>query len=97
MDLLVRTDTAAHEPRIQQKSEGDNRDMKVIIDSVEDYLAENLPPAGIEAEWFGLTYINVIWQAKMVSGMMQAFLGSFAAVWFAMIVLYCPRSGASWR
>ena len=85
---FVRTDTWRRTSLwIQQKS-GDNRDMKVIIDSVEDYLAENPPPAGIEAEWFGLTYINVIWQAKMVSGMMVAFLGSFAAVWLMMIVLY---------
>lgn len=72
---------------IQQKS-GDNRDMKVIVDSVDDYIAANPPPAGIKAEWFGLTYINVIWQSKMVSGMMVSFLGSFAAVWLMMIILY---------
>lgn len=72
---------------IQQKS-GDNRDMTTIVKSVEDYVAANPPPAGIQAKWFGLTYINVIWQSKMVSGMMISFLGSFTAVWFMMIVLY---------
>ncbi|NLF23970.1 MAG: MMPL family transporter, partial [Lentisphaerae bacterium] len=85
---FVRTDTWRRTSLwIQQKS-GDNRDMKVIIDSVTDYIAANPPPAGVQAEWFGLTYINVIWQAKMVSGMMLAFLGSFAAVWLMMIILY---------
>lgn len=72
---------------IQQKS-GDNRDMSTIVKSVDTYIADNPPPMGIQAEWFGLTYINVIWQEKMVSGMMLAFLGSFTAVWFMMIILY---------
>lgn len=85
---FVRTDTWRRTTMwIQQKS-GDNRDMKVIVDSVDGYIAANPPPAGIQAEWFGLTYINVVWQSKMVSGMMVSFLGSFAAVWFMMIILY---------
>ncbi len=72
---------------IQQKS-GDNRDMKVIIAAVADYIADNPPPAHLKAEWFGLNYINVVWQSKMVVGMLVAFLGSFAAVWLMMIILY---------
>jgi predicted RND superfamily exporter protein len=85
---FVRTDTWRNTSLwIQQKS-GDNRDMKVIIDGVDRYLAAHPAPLGIQARWFGLTYINVIWQAKMVSGMMLAFLGSFAAVWLMMIILY---------
>ena len=85
---FVRTDTWRNTSLwIQQKS-GDNRDMKVIIDGVDRYLAAHPAPLGVQARWFGLTYINVIWQAKMVSGMMLAFLGSFAAVWLMMIILY---------
>jgi predicted RND superfamily exporter protein len=38
--------------------------------------------------WFGLTYINVIWQEKMVSGMMRAFLGSFVVVLIMMTVMF---------
>ncbi len=72
---------------IQQKS-GDNRDMQAVVAAVNQYVDDNPAPAGIKAEWFGLTYINVIWQEKMVSGMMIAFLGSFAAVWLMMIILY---------
>ena len=35
-----------------------------------------------------LTYINVIWQKKMVAGMLQAFLGSFLIVFLMMTLLY---------
>lgn len=85
---FVRTDTWRNTSLwIQQKS-GDNRDMKVIVAAVADYIAANAPPVPIEARWFGLTYINVVWQAKMVNGMLLAFMGSFAAVWLMMIVLY---------
>ena len=72
---------------IQQKS-GDNRDMKVIVAAVSAYITAQPPPIPLKAEWFGLTYINVIWQEKMVYGMMISFLGSFAAVWFMMIILF---------
>ena len=33
-----------------------------------------LGPAGIEAEWAGETYLNLVWQDEMVSGMLEAFL-----------------------
>ncbi len=75
---------------VQLKS-GDNQDMMRVIEAMEAFAAENPPPAGLNLEWFGLTYINVIWQQKMVVGMLQAFLGSFLVVLFMMIVLY--RSG----
>jgi len=85
---FVRTDTWRDASLWVQQKSGDNRDMKVIVAAVEAYMADNPPPLGIEAEWFGLTYINVIWQAKMVNGMLISFLGSFAAVWFMMIILF---------
>lgn len=85
---FVRTDTWRRTSLwIQQKS-GDNRDMQVLVRAVDAYLAAHPAPAGIKARWFGLTYINVIWQEKMVYGMMISFLGSFAAVWFMMIILF---------
>lgn len=85
---FVRTDTWRNTSIwIQQKS-GDNRDMQAITAAVDAYIGANPPPGNIRAEWFGLTYINVIWQAKMVSGMLISFIGSFAAVWLMMIILY---------
>ncbi len=72
---------------VQLKS-GDNRDMVDVVDAVDQFVAENPPPYGLKHHWFGLTYINVIWQQKMVSGMVQAFLGSFLVVFLMMTVLF---------
>jgi hypothetical protein len=72
---------------IQLKS-GDNRDMEKVLQAMDGFFAENPPPAGLEPHWFGLTYINVIWQEKMVSGMLNAFLGSFIVVLVMMSFLF---------
>ncbi|RMF92106.1 MAG: RND transporter [Nitrospinota bacterium] len=72
---------------VQLKS-GDNRDMSRVVQAVERFMAENPPPLPLTPQWFGLTYINVVWQEKMVSGMLQAFLGSFLVVLLMMIALF---------
>jgi hypothetical protein len=71
-----------------QLRSGDNKDMERVVESVETYVAQNPPPGNLKHQWFGLTYINVIWQDKMVSGMLQSFLGSFLVVLLMMIVLF---------
>jgi predicted RND superfamily exporter protein len=72
---------------IQLKS-GDNRDMEQVLQAMETFFAENPIPGDLERHWFGLTYINVIWQEKMVSGMLRAFLGSFIVVLVMMSLLF---------
>ncbi len=67
---------------------GDNRDMKRVMSSVKEYLGANPPPAGMKARWAGLTYINVVWQDKMVTGMLSALLGSFVMVLVIMVILF---------
>ncbi|MCK5861443.1 MAG: MMPL family transporter [Candidatus Hydrogenedentes bacterium] len=74
-----------------QLTSGNNQDMKAVVEAMDAYIAENPPPLGLTCKWFGLTYINVIWQEKMVGGMLQAFLGSFLVVLFMMSILF--RSG----
>lgn len=71
-----------------QLNSGDNRDMSRVVREMENYIAANPPPADMDHRWFGLTYINVIWQDKMVKGMLEAFMGSFLAVLVLMIILY---------
>ncbi|MFW6189472.1 MAG: efflux RND transporter permease subunit [Planctomycetota bacterium] len=71
-----------------QLKSGDNRDMEAVARQVERYLEDNPPPVALEHDWFGLTYINVVWQDKMVKGMLQAFLGSFLVVLILMTVLF---------
>ncbi len=72
---------------LQLKS-GDNIDMSAVVDSVDRFIADNPPPMAVSHDWFGLTYINVAWQKKMVSGMARAFLGSFIIVFVLMTVLF---------
>jgi predicted RND superfamily exporter protein len=62
--------------------------MQALVTAVDRFCAATPPPAGIEHNWFGLTYINVVWQKKMVAGMMQAFAGSFIIVLIMMVVLF---------
>lgn len=70
---------------------GDNQDMSRVVAAVEEFTAQNPPPEGLDVDWFGLTYINVIWQEKMVLGMLSSFFGSFLIVLLMMIMLF--RSG----
>ncbi|NOS35781.1 MAG: MMPL family transporter, partial [Deltaproteobacteria bacterium] len=67
---------------------GDNIDMRGVIDSVEGYIAANPPPGGMTTGWAGLSYINVVWQDSMVSGMLKALMGSFVIVLIIMMVLF---------
>ncbi len=71
-----------------QLNSGDNIDMEKVIAAVEDFEKNNPPPMNLKSEWFGLTYINVIWQNKMVQGMLKSFMGSFLIVLLMMIFLF---------
>ncbi len=71
-----------------QLRSGDNKDMEATIASVENFIEKNPPPIALSKDWFGLTYINVVWQKKMVQGMMNAFLGSFLVVFLMMSLLF---------
>ena len=71
-----------------QLTSGDNQDMLKIIAEVDEYVRNNPPPLPIKHKWFGLTYINTVWQDKMVKGMLEAFMGSFLIVFLMMTFLY---------
>ena len=72
---------------LQLKS-GDNVDMSAVIETVDAYVAANPAPIALAHDWFGLTYINVVWQEKMVEGMARAFAGSFVIVLVLMTILF---------
>lgn len=67
---------------------GDNIDMRRVVERAEGYMAANPPPGGMTTDWAGLSYINVVWQDRMVSGMMSALMGSFVMVLVMMVVLF---------
>jgi len=71
-----------------QLKTGDNKDMSMVLKQVDDYIKEKKAPFKISYDWAGLTYINVVWQNKMVGGMLMNFLGSFIIVFFMMTFLF---------
>lgn len=71
-----------------QMPKGENRDVKAVLDATDVFLAGNPPPPGMEARWAGLSYINVVWQERMVSGMGKALMGSFVMVFIMMVLLF---------
>ncbi len=71
-----------------QLKSGDNKDMEAVIKRVQKFFKENPPPVPMEYHWAGLTYINVIWQNKMVTGMLKSLLGSFVIVFIMMAFLF---------
>jgi hypothetical protein len=71
-----------------QLKKGDNQVMEKVVADVEAYLAANPSPVSIEYNWAGLTYLNTVWQEKMVSGMLNAFLSSFVVVFVMMVILF---------
>jgi len=72
---------------LQLKS-GDNKDMNALAEAVAAYMADNPAPTALEHDWFGLTYINTVWQDRMVWGMARSFAGSFLAVLVLMTLLF---------
>lgn len=71
-----------------QMNKGDNILMSNVVNSVNQYIHDNPLPEGLTVDWAGLNYINVIWQDKMVRGMLWSLLSSFAVVFIMMIFLF---------
>ncbi len=69
-------------------NDGDNRAMQAVVDDTEAYLADQSLPAGVSATWAGETYLNLVWQDKMVNGLLVAFLSTFAVVLILMVLLF---------
>lgn len=84
---LVTWDFSAANIWIQLTS-GDNRDMQNVVESVDEYIRDNPPPVPLEHNWAGLTFINTVWQNKMVWGMLRSFMGSFVIVFLMMTALF---------
>ncbi|MBN1830944.1 MAG: MMPL family transporter [Deltaproteobacteria bacterium] len=72
---------------IQMKT-GDNKDMEAVVRSVNEFMVSNPPPVALSHKWAGLTYLNIVWQDKMVTGMLKSFLGSFVVVLVLMTFLF---------
>ena len=84
---LVTTDYM-HANIWMQLPSGDNKDMEKVVKAVDDFFAARPAPVPLKHSWAGLTYINTVWQNKMVWGMLQSFMGSFIIVFIMMAILF---------
>ncbi|MBN2593211.1 MAG: MMPL family transporter [Sedimentisphaerales bacterium] len=84
---LVTTDYM-HSTIWMQLPSGDNKDMQKVVKAVDEFFEKNPTPVPLKYHWAGLTYINVVWQDKMVWGMLQSFMGSFIIVFIMMAILF---------
>ena len=64
--------------------DGDNQAMQRVVDCTESFPL----PVGTRAEWAGETYLNLVWQDKMVSGMMKAFGSNFVVILVLALLLF---------
>ena len=71
-----------------QLSSGDNQSMQQVVEAAKSYITANPMPEGLNHNWAGLTYINTVWQDKMVGGMMDSLMGAFAMVFILMLILF---------
>lgn len=71
-----------------QLPSGDNQDMGRVLEAVDAFIADTPPPEGVEWDWAGATYINLVWQGEMVTGMLIALLSAFVVVLLMMIGLF---------
>ncbi|MCC5843934.1 MAG: MMPL family transporter [Verrucomicrobia bacterium] len=71
-----------------QLTSGDNLNMQRAKAEIDGWIDANPPPIPMEFEWAGLTYLNVVWQQRMVGGMLSALLSSFVVVLLMMTFLF---------
>ncbi len=71
-----------------QVKSGDNQDIHKVVDTVNEFIISNPPPVALDHNFFGLSYINTVWQQKMVSGMSDALIGSMVVVLIMMVLLF---------
>jgi uncharacterized protein len=71
-----------------QMTSGDNQHMANVVNWVDDYISNNPPPIDVQHQWAGKSYLNVVWQDAMVSGMIDSLLSSFIVVFVMMMLLF---------
>lgn len=71
-----------------QLTSGDNQDMTKVIELVASYVEQHPLPAGLEVNWAGKAYLNVVWQENMVAGMIDSLMSAFIIVFVMMILLF---------
>lgn len=71
-----------------QLTSGDNQHMSAVVDAVDEYVQDHPLPEGLNMQWAGKTYLNVVWQTEMVEGMAASLISAFVIVLVMMVLLF---------
>ncbi len=71
-----------------QMTSGDNQHTSNVVAWVNEYIEQNPAPVKLTANWAGKSYLNIVWQDSMVSGMADSLLSSFIIVFIMMMLLF---------
>ncbi len=71
-----------------QMTSGDNQHTTKVVNWVKQYIDKNPLPAGINYQWAGKSYLNIVWQDAMVNGMIDSLISSFVIVFLMMVLLF---------
>lgn len=71
-----------------QMTSGDNQHTTKVVDWVANYIDKNPAPVDVSYQWAGKSYLNIIWQDAMVSGMLNSLMSSFVIVFLMMVLLF---------
>lgn len=87
VQTLITEDLSVANVRLQLRS-GDNQTMSAIVDRTDALVAAAGLPADIEVEWAGETYLNLVWQDEMVSGMLVGFAVTLVIITVLLTILF---------
>jgi len=75
-----------------QMTSGDNQHTTKVVEWVDSYISQHPAPVSsgmeIQHKWAGKSYLNIVWQDAMVSGMRDSLLSSFVIVFLMMLMLF---------
>ncbi len=71
-----------------QMTSGDNQHTTKVVEWVDGYVSKHPLPDGITYDWAGKSYLNIVWQDAMVSGMVDSLMSSFVIVFLMMVLLF---------
>jgi predicted RND superfamily exporter protein len=71
-----------------QMTSGDNQHTTKVVNWTKSYIGKHPMPKDISYQWAGKSYLNIVWQDAMVSGMVDSLLSSFVIVFLMMMFLF---------
>ena len=71
-----------------QMTSGDNQHTTKVVNWVNQYVEDNPAPNNVSINWAGKSYLNIVWQEAMVSGMLESLFSSFIIVFLMMVLLF---------